>query len=191
MNTDNFLKVQQPQIMMKKKANPEESIASSLPKLDFSKKKAPKHTAMNMSEDQDLPDAKSVSSEAKLKTFAGEEGSTTDPQRQQKSKYSNYPEAPSPKSNVSPPAPNTVTSYQELLMEFFTAATVCHECIVETDSEGHHNFQGPSPDEIAICKGARDIGCTFLGSNSQGQIELEYFGQKKSLELIMVRLSLL
>jgi hypothetical protein len=79
-----------------------------------------------------------------------------------------------------------IDSYQDLLTEFFVCAAVCHQCVVEVEFNGDRNYQGPSPDEIAICKGIRKAGCEFIGSNSQGEAEIDMFGVKKKLEIIMV-----
>jgi magnesium-transporting ATPase (P-type) len=78
------------------------------------------------------------------------------------------------------------TSYQELITEFFLCAAVCHQCVVETEVNGDRNYQGPSPDEIAICKGIRKAGCEFIGSNSQGEAEINLFDVKKKFEIVMV-----
>jgi magnesium-transporting ATPase (P-type) len=80
----------------------------------------------------------------------------------------------------------TLTSYQELISEFFSCAAICHQCVVETEFNGDRNYQGPSPDEIAICKGIKKAGCEFIGSNSQGEAEIDLFGKKKKLEIVMV-----
>jgi magnesium-transporting ATPase (P-type) len=78
------------------------------------------------------------------------------------------------------------TTYQELISEFFLCAAVCHQCVVETEFNGDRNYQGPSPDEIAICKGIRRAGCEFIGSNSQGEVEVTLFGHQRKFELLMV-----
>lgn len=41
--------------------------------------------------------------------------------------------------------------YRDLTEEFLKCASICHECLVETDDSGKRYFQSSSPDEIAIC----------------------------------------
>jgi magnesium-transporting ATPase (P-type) len=82
----------------------------------------------------------------------------------------------------------TFTSYQELISEFFLCAAVCHQCVVETEFNGDRTYQGPSPDEIAICKGIKKAGCEFIGSNSQGEAEVDLFETKRRVNIIMVGL---
>lgn len=84
--------------------------------------------------------------------------------------------------------PHMFTSYQELITEFMVCATLCHECVVEMNAEHHYTYQGPSPDEIAICKGARDIGFVFRGRNSEGKAEVDMQGVTRTFEVKMVSL---
>ena len=60
---------------------------------------------------------------------------------------------------------------------------MCHECVVEIDTEHKVTFQGPSPDEIAICKGASDIGSTFKGRNSENIAEVDIFGKTRKFKV--------
>jgi magnesium-transporting ATPase (P-type) len=81
---------------------------------------------------------------------------------------------------------HVLLTYQQLIAEFFLCAVTCHECIVDRTFEGDISYLGPSPDEIAICKGARDIGCIFNGSDSSGKKNIKFFGQDRSVSMKMV-----
>lgn len=70
-------------------------------------------------------------------------------------------------------------SYTELTREFMICASLCHEIMVETKKEDDgtiiKSYQGSSPDEIAICLGARSCGYEFLG-NSLGISRVDVLG---------------
>jgi hypothetical protein len=78
-----------------------------------------------------------------------------------------------------------LSSYQDLISEFFLCASLCHQCIIEI-SHGDRSYEGPSPDEIAICKGSRKAGCEFIGTSSDGVSEVNLFGKTRKLNMIMV-----
>ena len=82
------------------------------------------------------------------------------------------------------------TSYEELTEEFITCAALNHECVLDKKSDGTLKYEGSSPDEIAICKGAKKIGCEFKG-NELGTSSLDYFGTKLKYEVKMVKFNFL
>lgn len=81
-----------------------------------------------------------------------------------------------------------MNSYQDLVMEFLMGASLCHECVVERNVSQKLAYHGPSPDEIAICKGANLIGCKFLAKDSEGKCSLDIFGEEKTPVIKMVSL---
>ncbi len=65
--------------------------------------------------------------------------------------------------------------------------TTCHECIT-----GGDNYQGPSPDEVALLKAAKKIGFEFLSTENKVtrvkyKEELYTFKILKSVEFDSVR----
>ena len=78
-----------------------------------------------------------------------------------------------------------LSTYQELISEFFLCASICHQCIIDLHL-GDRSYQGPSPDEIAICKGSKIAGCQFMGTSSDGISELDIFGKTRKLNMMMV-----
>lgn len=95
------------------------------------------------------------------------------------------------------------TNYQELVSEFIICASLCHECIVDNPAAGRTdtlkdaekpeksqlNYQGTSPDEVAICRSMKEIGSEYLGSKF-GISRLNFFGDEKKFQIKMVRKSL-
>jgi magnesium-transporting ATPase (P-type) len=73
-----------------------------------------------------------------------------------------------------------LNSYQDIAVEFLMAASLCHDCVVERNVSQKLTYHGPSPDEIAICKGANLIGCKFLARDSNGQCSLDMFGEQRN-----------
>jgi magnesium-transporting ATPase (P-type) len=78
-------------------------------------------------------------------------------------------------------------SYQDIIVEFLMCASICHDCVVERNVSQKLTYHGPSPDEIAICKGSNLIGCKFLSKDSLGQCELEIFGEERRPIVKIVR----
>ena len=81
--------------------------------------------------------------------------------------------------------PIVYKTYKELVEQFMTCASLCHENVVDKDISGLH-YLGPSPDDIAICKGLDQIGISYLGKNSDDQITVKFKGQEKTFHLKMV-----
>jgi magnesium-transporting ATPase (P-type) len=79
-----------------------------------------------------------------------------------------------------------LNSYQDAAVEFLMAASLCHDCVVERNVSQNLTYHGPSPDEIAICKGANLIGCKFLAKDSDGKCSLDMFGEQRSPVIKMV-----
>lgn len=84
-----------------------------------------------------------------------------------------------------------INTFQDLIAEFFMCSTLCNECIVDKSLDGEIHYLGPSPDEIAICRGSKEIGAVFLGSNTSGERNLNIFGEEKTVKVIMVKTSYL
>ena len=82
-------------------------------------------------------------------------------------------------------------TYQKLMNEFFTCASLCHQCVVEKGFNGDIIYQGQSPDEIAICKGIQKAGFEFRGTNSDGIAEVFVLDQNevRQYAVIMVILT--
>ena len=79
--------------------------------------------------------------------------------------------------------------YTGLTREFLTCASLCHELLVEEKKEKDgsvtKSYQGSSPDEIAICKGAKMNGVEFMG-NSLGVSKVDFLGQMQDWEVLIV-----
>lgn len=60
-------------------------------------------------------------------------------------------------------------SQRQLIELMFTIMTTCHECIPNSKGE----YEGPSPDEVALLKAAKEIGFKFL-SNENKIITIQY-----------------
>lgn len=87
--------------------------------------------------------------------------------------------------------PSFFHTYQDLISEFLTCASLCHECIIEKKTEKNSKisvstYQGSSPDEVAICTSMKQIGSEFLG-NQLGTSTLNFFGLEKKFQVKMVK----
>lgn len=82
-----------------------------------------------------------------------------------------------------------IDSYGDLAREFMTCASLCHELLVETKKENDgsvsKSYQGSSPDEIAICNGAKKIGVEFMG-NSLKISKIDFLGEIQDWEVMIV-----
>jgi magnesium-transporting ATPase (P-type) len=78
-------------------------------------------------------------------------------------------------------------TYKQLVEQFLTCASLCHENVVDKDASGLH-YLGPSPDDIAICKGLDQIGVSFLGKNEDDHIRVRFKEQERKFHLKMVML---
>jgi magnesium-transporting ATPase (P-type) len=76
-------------------------------------------------------------------------------------------------------------TYEELTQEFLICAALNHECLIQQGEEGETRFSGSSPDEIAICQGAKNLNVKFLG-NSLGKSTIDYYGQILTYEVPIV-----
>lgn len=79
--------------------------------------------------------------------------------------------------------------YTSLTREFMTCASLCHELLVEEtkqkDGSVTKAYQGSSPDEIAICAGAKKCGVEFMG-NSLGFSKVDFLGDMQDWEVLIV-----
>ena len=82
-----------------------------------------------------------------------------------------------------------LSTYYELTREFLICASLCHECLIEKvkqkNGEIDSKFQGSSPDEIAICTGAKKIGAEFLG-NQLGISKVNFLGEELKFDVKIV-----
>lgn len=75
-------------------------------------------------------------------------------------------------------------SNQEVLAnEFLKILSLCHECVCEKDEQNNINYQGPSPDEIALVDFAREMGYTFQGLHKKS-LKLSIFEFPHDFELL-------
>ena len=81
-----------------------------------------------------------------------------------------------------------LTTYQDMVEEFSLCASLCHECVAEKDVSGLLNFHGPSPDEIAICKGMSAVGCKVVSQQSTGEVDVDFYGQTRRFKIAIVSL---
>ena len=64
----------------------------------------------------------------------------------------------------------------DLVNEFFSLLSLCHDCVLEIDDRGQR-YEGESPDEIALVQTAKDMGYKYSGP-SKGYQVVEVFGKK-------------
>ena len=80
-------------------------------------------------------------------------------------------------------------TYTELAHEFMACAALCHELLVEEKKEADGNisksYQGSSPEEIAICLGAKQCGIEFMG-NKLGSSKVDFLGEIQDWEVLIV-----
>jgi phospholipid-translocating ATPase len=83
-------------------------------------------------------------------------------------------------SNMSDP-------HQESLHKFFTALAVCHSVLVSNDAETVDavEYKASSPDEAALVKGAKDVGFTFIGRDSDILV-LNVLGKEERYKILNV-----
>ena len=75
-----------------------------------------------------------------------------------------------------------------MMEEFSLCASLCHECVAEKDVSGILNFHGPSPDEIAICKGMLAVGCKVVSQHASGETEVDCYGQTRRVKIAIVEM---
>lgn len=70
----------------------------------------------------------------------------------------------------------TFNSYPELVQETLRLLAICHECIIDQNKNNQmdslFNYQGPSPDEIALVDAAQRLGFKYCGLKD-GIIQIE------------------
>ena len=91
-----------------------------------------------------------------------------------------------PRAGHSPAFDPYLTTYQELTEEFLLAAAICHECVIEVDVSQRLNYHGPSPDEIAICKGVSQIGAVFANRDIDGSVCVKMRNRDRNIQVLMV-----
>lgn len=50
-----------------------------------------------------------------------------------------------------------------MIKETLILLATCHECVLEENDDGSFNYQGPSPDEIALVDAARRLKYAYKG----------------------------
>ncbi|KAK9806980.1 hypothetical protein WJX72_009386 [[Myrmecia] bisecta] len=72
------------------------------------------------------------------------------------------------------------------VLDFWTNVCLCHNLIVEKAPEGAKVlYQGPSPDEVALVEGGRQLGFEFVG-RSRTDITISMLGHRVTHELLIV-----
>ena len=67
-------------------------------------------------------------------------------------------------------------STYEAIEHFFINIIINHDVLIEKNSKGEINFQGPSPDEITLVSAAYELGFRFV-SRENGKIIIEIYDQ--------------
>eukprot|EP00742_Colponemidia_sp_Colp-10_P004432 GILJ01004732.1.p1 GENE.GILJ01004732.1~~GILJ01004732.1.p1 ORF type:complete len:1202 (-),score=174.20 GILJ01004732.1:68-3673(-) len=65
---------------------------------------------------------------------------------------------------------SSLKTQRDVVNEFWTAMSVCHTVIPETDADGEFNYQGSSPDEVTLADAAKRMGFFFHTRNQDGVI---------------------
>lgn len=65
-----------------------------------------------------------------------------------------------------------IENLQQLVEDFFLILSINHDCMVEEEgeAEGLVNYQGPSPDEVALVDTARHMGYQFKNTTNIGKV---------------------
>ncbi|CAK77311.1 unnamed protein product (macronuclear) [Paramecium tetraurelia] len=71
----------------------------------------------------------------------------------------------------------------DLVKENLMLLATCHECVLEFQDDGTFNYQGPSPDEIALVDAARRLNIVYRGI-TMGMMEVDVLGVKEKVELL-------
>lgn len=121
---------------------------------------------------------------------AGEKtGGDKDPQTQKNKKFFKMPPTNRKYPHCNRAGGTVLDTYTDLTREFMTCASLCHELLVETKKEKDGSvtktYQGSSPDEIAICTGAKRIGVEFMG-NSLKVSKIDFLGELQDWEVLIV-----
>ncbi|CAD8070330.1 unnamed protein product [Paramecium sonneborni] len=71
----------------------------------------------------------------------------------------------------------------DLVKENLMLLATCHECVLELQDDGTFNYQGPSPDEIALVDAARRLNIIYKGIK-MGMMEIDVLGVVEKIELL-------
>lgn len=84
-------------------------------------------------------------------------------------------------------SPQSVVALGNHMVDFFTNICLCHSLILEkgNDEDVLPNYQGPSPDEVALVDAARQLGFEFK-NRSQGKLMLNMLGKEVTFEILNV-----
>lgn len=81
--------------------------------------------------------------------------------------------------------PQAAAALGHHMTDFFTNICLCHSLILDDSGGDLPNYQGPSPDEVALVDAARQIGFEFK-NRSQGKLILNMLGKDVSYEILNV-----
>lgn len=70
-----------------------------------------------------------------------------------------------------------------MIKENLLLLATCHECVLEMLEDGSFNYQGPSPDEIALVDAARRLNFSYKGIK-MGVMEVDCDGTIEQIELL-------
>lgn len=76
-----------------------------------------------------------------------------------------------------------ISKQSDLVREFFTALSTCHECLVEKQSDGYLSYHGPSPDEVTLVDTANRLGYSFIGG-SENNKKISVDGREEDFEVL-------
>lgn len=85
-----------------------------------------------------------------------------------------------------PAAARAAVALGHHMMDFFTNICLCHSLILEPQPDGEApQYQGPSPDEVALVEAARQMGFEFK-SRAQASVTLDMLGMEVTYEVLNV-----
>ena len=76
-----------------------------------------------------------------------------------------------------------IQTEQELVENFMLTLSVCHDCMLDGDSDEELNYQGPSPDEVALVDSAKNLGYVFLKTTNSGKV-IKINGEEEEIEVL-------
>ena len=86
-------------------------------------------------------------------------------------------------TNDSSSETETIKNMKDLTQLFILSMTICNECMIEQNGE-KINYTSPSPDEIALCKAAKQFG-TILKARKGKTVVVEIEGEEQEFQVIM------
>jgi len=74
------------------------------------------------------------------------------------------------------------------VFDYFLNMCLCHSLVIDSNATariGHVSYQGPSPDEVALADGARQLGFA-LTARTRSHLHLDFLGHPMSFKLLNV-----